>query len=331
MFPRIALLLAVTASAAFALSEERLNQTLDVTSGGKLVVDVGFGTIEIAPGVDNQVKIEAERKIETSDEAKEKQFLSNSPIVVSKEGNTVIISARCSEEKGSWTWTGNTRMDARYTVRVPKNFNLDLKTGGGTVSAKEITGEVKISTSGGKLKLAQLRGPVDARTSGGSIKIEDCQGTLGVKTSGGEIRSEAGSGSLDARTSGGSIVVRDFKGDTTVKTSGGQLTFANIGGKVIGHTSGGSISAALTSPIAGEVELTSSAGSIDLTIPADAALTLEADASNGTVSNSLPIVATHTERDELRGAMNGGGKSVILRSSVGSISLRPSPPKTAMQ
>lgn len=330
MLPRIPLFLALTASTAFALSEEHVTQTLDVTSGGKLVVDVDFGTIDVASGGENQVKIEAERKIETSDEAKEKQFLADAPLVIGKDGNTVTIRARRTEEKDSWTWTGNTRMDARYTVRVPRNFNLDLKTGGGTVSAKDITGEVKISTSGGKLKLSQLRGPVDARTSGGSIKIEDCQGTLGVKTSGGEIRSEAGSGTLDARTSGGSIVVRDFKGDTVVKTSGGQLTFANIAGRVIGHTSGGSISAALTSPIPGDVELVSSAGSIDLTIPSDAALTLEADASSGTVSNSLPIVATKIERDELRGQMNGGGKSVILRSSVGSISLRPSAPNTAM-
>lgn len=331
MLSRISLLLALTASTALALSEERISQTLDVISGGKLVVDVGFGTIDVASGAENQVKIEAERKIETSDEAKEKQFLADAPILISKDGNTVTIRARRSEEKNSWTWTGNTKMDARYTVRVPKNFNLDLRTGGGTVSAKEITGEVNISTGGGKLKLAQLRGPLNAKTSGGSIRIEDCQGALGVKTSGGEIRSEAGSGTLDARTSGGSIVVRDFKGDTSVKTSGGQLTFANIGGKVIGYTSGGSISVALPSPLPGEVELISSAGSIDLTIPSNAALTLEADASNGTVSNSLPVVATKVERDQLRGSMNGGGKSVVLRSSVGSISLRPSTPETAMQ
>lgn len=331
MLWRITLLLALTASTLFALSEERISQTLDITSGGKLVVDVGFGTIDVASGVENQVRIEAERKIETSDEAKEKQFLADAPILITKEGNTVAIRARRTEEKDSWTWTGNTKMDARYTVRVPKNFNLDLRTGGGAVSAKEITGEVTVSTSGGKLKLAQLRGPLNAKTSGGSIKLEDCQGNLGVKTSGGEIRSEAGSGTLDARTSGGSIVVRDFKGDTEVKTSGGQLSFTNIGGKVVGHTSGGSISAALASPLPGEVELISSAGSIDLTIPSDAALTLEADARNGTVSNTLPVVATKVERDKLRGSMNGGGKSVILRSSVGSISLRPSTPQTAMQ
>ncbi len=331
MLPGISLLLALTTSAAFAISEENVNQTLDATSGGNLVVDVNFGTVDVASGSDNQVTIQAHRKIEASDEAKEKQFFEQAPIVISKDGNTVTIRARRASEENSWSWNGNVSMDARYTVRVPKNFNLDLKTGGGMVSARDITGQIKISTSGGKLKLAQLRGPLDARTSGGSIKMESCEGNLGVKTSGGGIHSIAGSGTLDAKTSGGSIVVRDFKGDTMVKTSGGQLTFENIGGKVIGQTSGGSISAALVSPIPGDVELSSSAGSIDLTVPSDAALTLEASAHNGSISNTLPIVATHEHKDELHGAMNGGGKSVILRSSVGSISLRPAAPKTAMQ
>lgn len=328
MLLRFALFLAL-APLALASSEEHINQELDVAPGGNLIVDVAFGTIEVSSGSNNLVTIEAYRKIETSDAAKEKEYLADVPIVINKEGNTVTIRARRVEER-SWVWTGNTNMDARYTVRVPKTFNLDLKSGGGMIAANDVTGEVKVATGGGKLKLAQLKGPLDAKTSGGSIRLDECDGVLNVKTSGGEIKATAGSGSLDARTSGGSIAVRDFKGDTIVKTSGGHLTFENVRGKMSGKTSGGSITAALVSPLPGEVDLASSAGSIALTVPPDAALNLEAQTSVGTVSNDLPIVTTRCERDELRGAVNGGGKSVILHSSAGSISIRAAS-KTAMQ
>jgi len=330
MLLRFALFLAFTTSVALASSEENINQQLDVSSGGNLVVDVAFGTIEVASGANNSVSIEAHRKIETTDAAKEKEYLADVPIVITKEGNTVMIRARRTEEK-SWSWTGSTNMDARYAIRVPKNFNLDLKTGGGTISANDVTGEIKVATGGGKLKLAQLKGPLDAKTSGGSIRLDACDGVLNVKTSGGEIKAHSGGGSLDARTSGGSIAVQDFNGDTVVKTSGGQLTFANVRGKMIGKTSGGSISAALLSPLPGEVDLASSAGSIVLSVPTDTALNLEAQTSVGTVSNDLPIVTSRCERDELKGAVNGGGKSVILRSSAGSISIRATAPETAMQ
>jgi Toastrack DUF4097 len=330
MLTRTALLLALSISTAFALSQENVTEELDAAPGGNLIVDVAFGTIDLSAGADDKVTIEAHRKIETTDEASEKKYLAEVPIVINKEGNTVTVRARRLEQK-SWDWTCNTTMDARYTVRVPKSFNLDLKTGGGMIAASGVAGTTTAATGGGKLKLDHLRGPLNAKTSGGSIVLSSCEGSLDIKTSGGGITATEGKGTLEAKTSGGSISVRNFDGDATVKTSGGRLTFEQVNGRVIGKTSGGSISAALVSPVPGDVELISSAGSIELAVPADAAVNIQAAASSGTVSNNLPIVATRSERDELRGAVNGGGKSVILRSSAGSISIKSTASKTAMQ
>ena len=330
MLLRIPLLLVLTTSIALAETEETIVENVDVTSGGNLVVDVGFGTVDVAAGTGDKVSIEARRKIDMRDEASERRFLAEAPIVINKDGNTVTVRAR-RLDKRSWSWSGSMNMDGKYTIRVPKHFNLDLTTGGGAIVAGEINGSLKASTSGGKLKLSHMKGPVDAKTSGGSIMLTQCEGALNVKTSGGGINASGGAGSLDARTSGGSIEVRDFKGDTIVKTSGGRLSFDNIGGKVVGETNGGSISAGLVSPVPGDVELSSSAGSIVVNVPTDAALNIEARASSGSVSHSLPIVASHQERDSLRGAMNGGGKSMVLRANAGSVSLHPATGKTARQ
>ena len=47
-------------------------------------------------------------------------------------------------------------MDARYTVHVPRNFNSELRTGGGTIIGSELTGTMSADTSGGKLKFTHL-------------------------------------------------------------------------------------------------------------------------------------------------------------------------------
>ncbi|MGZ5025211.1 MAG: hypothetical protein ACXWBS_10120, partial [Chthoniobacterales bacterium] len=126
MLSRIALLLALSTSVAFAYSEENLSEQFDVKPGGNLVVDVAFGSIYVASAANDKVSIEAHRKIETSDQAKEKQYLAEVPIVITNENNTVTVRARRTE-KDSWSWncTDNMNMDARYTVHVPKNFNLN--------------------------------------------------------------------------------------------------------------------------------------------------------------------------------------------------------------
>lgn len=330
MHLRFALLLVFTASTTWAASEQTVREEFDSAPGGQLVVDVDFGTVNLSAGPDAKVSVEAMRKIDMGDEAREKEYLSETPILVAKEGNTITVRARRRNGERSYSnWSGNVSLDARYTVRVPKNFSADLRTRGGGVSVDGITGDIKADTSGGKMKFAQLRGTLDARTSGGSIALDGCEGPLKISTSGGAIDAKNGGGSLDARTSGGSIVVRDFNGDTDVKTSGGKLSFENIKGTINGKTSAGSIDAALSDPVPGDVTLHTSAGSIDLSLSAKAAVNVDAKSSLGNIRTEIPMLATKSGDDRLLGTLNGGGKSLNLKASVGSITIRPTSSPTA--
>jgi len=323
MIIRILFLLSLATTAAFGLSEENINQELDCASGGRIIVDVDFGTIDVSAGADDKVVLSAYRKIDSNNDAQEKEYLAAAPVTVSKEGNTVTIRARRSQKDRNMNWSGRCNMDARYTVHVPRNFNSELRTAGGSIVGSELTGTMSADTSGGKLKFTHLKGPTGATTSGGSIELNGCEGAVKVDTSGGRIESIDGSGSLEARTSGGSIVVRNFGGNTKVETSGGRLAFENINGKITGRTSGGSITARLKSPVPGDVNLETSAGSIEVTVPPDAGLDVEAEASSGRVTSDLPFVGIRTDREQLKGKINGGGKSLVLRSGAGSISIKP--------
>ena len=115
---------------------------------------------------------------------------------VSAYSNTVTVRARRLNKEKNLNGSGRCSMDARYTVRVPKSFNSELRTGGGTIMVAEITGTMSADTSGGKLKFTHLKGPTGATTSGGSIELSGCDGPLKVDTSGGRIEASDGSGSL---------------------------------------------------------------------------------------------------------------------------------------
>jgi hypothetical protein len=312
--------LAITASAA---TEENISRQLDVTPGGKLVVDVDFGTINVVPGADDKVVIEAYRKIDFRDEAKEKEYFAAAPVAISQDGNVVTVRTRGPKQKNWWNF-GHSEMDGRYTIRVPKRFESDLHTAGGDVSASEVTGNLTAKTSGGKLGFKHLEGTLTANTSGGSIVLEECRGPIKIKTSGGDITVVGGTGTLDARTSGGRIDVRNFSGDTEVKTSGGNLTLERITGKLIGKTSGGSIRASIPGDVVGDVKLETSAGNIDLALPATATVDIDARTSVGEIFSQVPLETSNVNKEHLRGTMNGGGKSVKLETSAGNITIKPS-------
>ena len=317
---------ALTASAA---SEENLTRQIGASPGEKLVVDLDFGSVNVAAGADDKVVLEAHRKIDFGDEAKEKEYLANVPITVTKEGNVVTVRSR-GTKPNDWN-VGCRQTDAKYDVRIPKRFEMALRTDGGAISVSDISGNLNAHTSGGSMTFARLEGTLGGETSGGFIETEDCRGPIDIETSGGHIKVAQGKGSLNARTSGGHIEVRNFSGDTEVRTSGGDLDLEKISGKLVGKTSGGSIRAAI--PVVGDVKLETSAGNIDLSVPPSAAFAIDANTRVGQVVSRLPIqtsdVRQEYPREHLRGTLNGGGKSVLLQTSAGNITIKPMPEEVA--
>jgi len=313
-------ILALTASAA---SEENISQQVDATPGGKLVVDVDFGTIDVTAGADNKVSLEAQRKIDFGNEAREKDYFSATPVTLTKDGNVITVRARGSKQENCWNF-GHSETHGQYTIHVPKKFDTDLRTDGGDVTVGEITGSTTVKTSGGKLAFKHLDGVLGANSSGGSIEVEDCRGPIKIETSGGDITVADGTGALDAKTSGGRIEVRNFFGDTEVKTSGGNLNLQRITGTIIGKTSGGSISASILADVVGDVKLRTSAGNIDVSLSTTATVDIDASTSVGEIFNRLPLETTDIDSEHLRGKLNGGGKSVKLETSAGNITIKPS-------
>jgi DUF4097 and DUF4098 domain-containing protein YvlB len=316
------ILMPLVAGTARGATEEQINKKFSVKPGGTVIVDIDFGGIEVGTNTRSEVIVDVWRKVGRSSKSAEEQFLKDNPVKFSQDGDAVTISSK-SKGKSGWSWTGRNSNEAKYKITVPANFCARLSTAGGGIEVDDLTGEVKSHTSGGGLHFARLHGPLNGETSGGGIHVKDCEGKLQVNTSGGGIDVAGGSGSLDGDTSGGSVNVKEFHGPMHVETSGGGITIYGATAKVEGSTSGGSINAVLVKPVSDEVKLETSGGGITLRVAGDAAFNLDAETSAGNVSSELPVVAVgKRENDRLKGPVNGGGKTVWLRSSAGSIHVK---------
>ena len=296
-----ALLFLISSVAALAATEEKLDRRFSVHPGGTVVVEVDFGSIDISTNATSEVVVDVWRKIGRRKKADEEAFLRDNPVEFAQEGNTVTIR---SHGKAHWSWSmsGRNQNEAKYAISLPAQFNARLGSGGGGVRVIDLTGNVKAHTGGGGLSFARLHGPVDGDTGGGGVNASDCAGALNFRTGGGGIEVTGGSGFLDGITGGGSVGVRKFQGPAHVTTGGGGLTIENVDGAVDASTGGGGIS---------------------VSVPGTAAFNLDAKTSGGSVSTDLPVtVVGKVEEGRLQGKVNGGGKSVQLRSGGGSIRLK---------
>src|SRR6476620_5576198 len=110
MIIRALFLIFLAVSAASALTEENVSQNLDGAPGGRLIVDVDFGTIDVSAGPDDKISVQAHRKIDSDSDAQEKEYFASTPVSVSKDGNTVTIRARRQNKDKNMNWSGRCNM-----------------------------------------------------------------------------------------------------------------------------------------------------------------------------------------------------------------------------
>ena len=316
--------LGLTAGASYAATEENLKTNFTALPGGQLVVDVDSSAIEVRTHPAQEIDVEIHRRVSMRTEAREKQWLEDRPVVITREGNTLRIRARKSGASVGWSWSAGTQsIDSRFVVTVPVEFAADLSTSGGSIGVKGLHGLLKANTAGGSLRFEETQGELKGNTSGGGIQLSGCTGNLRVETSGGGIKSEGGAGSLHADTSGGSIEVRRFGGPAKVRTAGGGIRLEGVAGDLHGETSGGSIHAVIAAPVPGAVRLSTSGGGIEVRTPKSAAFDLKAETSAGRVTCDLPIQSSDKpNRSHLAGPVNGGGPKMQLETSAGGIHIR---------
>lgn len=316
----------VLAWPVLASTEENISKTLPAQSGGTLVVDVDMGSVDVATHSRDEVSIEVWRKVTRRSKSEEQAYLKERPVKISADNGTVTILTKGKPTRSVFSLFRGGSTSAKYTVRVPEKFNARVTTAGGGIKVAGLVGEVKAHTSGGGLDFQRLRGPLEGNTSGGGVKASECEGALKLSTSGGSISVNSGVGTLNGSTSGGGITVKDFSGETTVHTSGGSITLENLASALSASTSGGSVYARLPHWEGAPVKLSTSGGSIEVQMPAQTAFNLDAETSGGGVRSELPVVVTgKVQRESLKGPVNGGGNTVHLRTSGGSINVKKLP------
>ncbi len=307
-------LLAALAFASVALADFRLERELALAPGGAFVLDTDSGSIEIR-GVDRSG---ARILVTSSRDDVEERFTFS----FEERGDDAVVRVEKRGNRARRMFSsGGERL--RFAIEVPRRVDLDLRTAGGAIDAESIQGQVDLHSSGGSISIAAVEGKVDAHTSGGSMNASQVRGDVRLDTSGGSIRAEGIDGNLVAKSSGGGIHAAGIGGDATVKTSGGSVEVFDVAGVIEAHSSGGPVRASFTSGNGSGGTLSSSGGGITATIDPAVALDIDAHTSGGRVTFDMPItVQGPISRNSLRGELNGGGPTLKLRSSGGSIRLR---------
>jgi DUF4097 and DUF4098 domain-containing protein YvlB len=267
-------------SAALARGEE-VNKTFSVTGHTRVRVETDDGAVRVSTGDIKQVEI----RVLYSGYKLDRDLR----VSTTQNGGEVQVAAKTMS--GSfWNW-GVRHTSLRVEIHMPKDADLNVRTGDGSVEADSVNGNVEVATGDGSITVQGARGNIRFHTGDGSIEARGLDGRVDASSGDGHINVEGRFDGLNIKTGDGSVTAR-----------------ADAGSRM----------GAAWSVYTGD-------GSVDIQIPGDLQADIDASTHDGHISLGLPLTMEGTfSSSRIHGKLNGGGQALTIRTGDGSIRLEKS-------
>ncbi len=262
-----------------AARAEEWTKNYTVSGRANVHLDTNDGSVRVTTGDSKQVELRVIYNGYTLDK--------NLKIESRQDGDRVELSAR---EANHWNWGFGIHVNRglRLEVRMPKDADLSVDSGDGSVEAQAIMGNLDIHTGDGHIRVEGAKGQIRLRTGDGSIEGRDLDGKIEADSGDGHITLDGRFDTLNVKTGDGSINAH-----------------AEPGSKVVSAWS-----------------IHTGDGSVDLTLPADMNANIDASTNDGRISLGIPVtVEGQFSNSQIHGKMNGGGQPVTIHTGDGSIRL----------
>jgi len=196
-------------------------------------------------------------------------------------GDRVDITAKT---KWKFRLFSMTIRSLRIDVVVPRDADVAVRSGDGSVETERTIGRLDVHTGDGSISVRDTRGAIRLETGDGSITGDDLDGAVRAHSGDGSVKLAGRFDALTVNTSDGSLVARVQPGSRLVQPW----------------------------------QLRTGDGSVSLDLPRDLRAHLEAHTGDGSVSSNVPMVQ---RGDSKLADLNGGGPVLDVRTGDGSINI----------
>ncbi|MGW8225303.1 MAG: DUF4097 family beta strand repeat-containing protein [Anaerolineales bacterium] len=222
------------------MSSETINQSFDCGEEAYFSLSNIRGKVNIIPGDDHAITIQAEKILDTGDGE-------NTFVELSQDSGGRVFARTRYGEPGFQIFRRMVPCKVNYQVSVPENCYLKVRGVSNAARIEGISGEIVISTVSGNLVLQSLQGELKIKTVSGDVTGEDVNAVIKLETVSGEIhfkksilhrlgcKTVSGDLILEAPIGAGPYDFNAVSGDIEWKIdafSGATITSSSLSGEV---------------------------------------------------------------------------------------------------
>jgi hypothetical protein len=230
------------------------------------------------------------------------------------------------------------RQTASLTLRVPARLALRLEEIRGAILVSDLAG-LQLAATRGETTVTNIAGAVEGDHRGGrlevvssgsvrltirsaEVQLRHVSGPTRLDLTGGELKADSLAGDLTIESRSTEIDVDEASGEVKVNATAGSVTLGGLRRTV--RCDGQHTDLRLRLATAAAVTVFSTGGSVDLATPPGGGVTIDAAATGGDVQVTgldLPV-STDGRTQRVSGDVAGGGPTVSLRATNGTITVR---------
>jgi Toastrack DUF4097 len=291
---------------------ERSTKTVRVGANGELDVANIAGDIVVSRGAGQDATIEIVKpaRAQSADDARALLGLVQVD-VVERAGRVEVRTHYPSGDEMRTQNRRNVNVSVAYTITAPVGARVTARSISGSVSARDLRGELTLESVSGNVAIANGGRVGSAKTISGNVEI-----------SGTEI-----DGALDASSVSGTVAVRKSKARRlTLATVSGNVALEDVDcGRVDMQAVSGDVQLTGALSPGGRYGLTSHSGQVRVTLGGDTGFELNATSFSGSIRSDLPLSGQvgGSERGRrqqgLRGVYGNGSAVLEVTTFSGSI------------
>ena len=288
---------------------ERITRTFRV--GQELHLANVSGDIMIARGGGSEIAVEIVKTARGRDDADARELLKLVEVDISERNNRAEVRTRYPQ--GDEMRRNNRRnfdVSVAYNVTAPAGVRVRATSISGSITAKDIRGEVSAESVSGSVRIINGGRVAAAKSISGNVEVSEA-----------EI-----DGNLNASTASGNVVLRRVKGrQIEVGSISGDVVLEDIDApQVEGQTVSGSVRFSGALPRGGRYEFSSHSGNVSVALPGNTGFEVEATSFSGSIRSDFAIggggdAERARWRKSIRGIVGDGSAVLELTTFSGSI------------
>jgi DUF4097 and DUF4098 domain-containing protein YvlB len=286
---------------------DKLSRTLRLGRNGTFDLWNLSGDIVVTGGSGNDVRIDAIKRVRHPNESEARALLRAIDIRIEERNGNVEVRTDFPRRN----WSGG----VDYTISVPRDANVVLRSISGDIRVSSLNGELRAETTSGDLLATAVGRIRQAKSISGDVEIADSDGD-----------------EVSANTTSGSLIVRGVKArNVDLQSVSGDLRLTDVESeRMFVRSVSGNVEFGGRLSRQGRYELQSHSGDVRVSPLGSQGFSLEASTFSGDLRSDYPLTLQGNQQNArqfrrtgrgIRGSFGEGGAVLTLQSFSGNITI----------